>query len=86
MVSNTLERGVTLLNGTGYYSKQDVKIVMIVCRKNELGMMMRAIKGTDPKAFISVANVMGVYGEGFDKYKIAGKKELKAVKKAEGII
>lgn len=86
VVSNTLERGVTLLNGTGYYSKQDVKIVMIVCRKNELGMMMRAIKGTDPKAFISVANVMGVYGEGFDKYKIAGKKELKAVKKAEGII
>ena len=86
VVSNTLERGVTLLNGTGYYSKQDVKIVMIVCRKNELGMMMRAIKGVDPKAFISVANVMGVYGEGFDKYKIAGKKELKAVKKTEGII
>jgi len=86
VVSNTLQRGVTLLNGTGYYSKQDVKIVMIVCRKSELGMMMRAIKGVDPKAFISVANVMGVYGEGFDKYKIAGKKELKAVKKTEGII
>lgn len=86
VVSNTLQRGVTLLNGTGYYSKQDVKVVMIVCRKSELGMMMRAIKGVDPKAFISVANVMGVYGEGFDKYKIAGKKELKAVKKTEGII
>ena len=86
VVSNKLERGVTLLNGTGYYSKQDVKIVMIVCRKNEMGMMMRAIKGVDSRAFISVANVMGVYGEGFDKYKIAGKKELKAVKKTEGII
>ena len=86
VVSTKLERGVTLLNGTGYYSKQDVKIVMIVCRKSELGMMMRAIKGVDSKAFISVANVMGVYGEGFDKYKIAGKKELKAVKKTEGII
>lgn len=86
VVSNTLQRGVTLLNGTGYYSKKDVKVVMIVCRKSELGMMMRAIKGVDPKAFISVANVMGVYGEGFDKYKIAGKKELKAVKKTEGII
>lgn len=86
VVSTKLERGVTLLNGTGYYSKQDVKIVMIVCRKSELGMMMRAIKGVDSSAFISVANVMGVYGEGFDKYKIAGKKELKAVKKTEGII
>ena len=59
---------------------------MIVCRKNELGMMMRAIKSVDNKAFISVANVMGVYGEGFDKYKITGTKELKAVKKTEGII
>ncbi|MBO7300236.1 MAG: YitT family protein [Tidjanibacter sp.] len=86
VVSTKLERGVTLLHGTGYYSKQDVMVVMIVCRKSELGMMMRAIKSVDNKAFISVANVMGVYGEGFDKYKIAGKKELKAVKKTEGII
>ena len=85
VVSTKLERGVTLLNGTGYYSKQDVKIVMIVCRKNEMGMMMRAIKSVDSNAFISVANVMGVYGEGFDKYKIAGKKEIKSVKKPEGI-
>lgn len=86
VVSTKLERGVTLLHGTGFYSKKDVKVVMIVCRKSELGMMMRAIKSVDSKAFISVANVMGVYGEGFDKYKIAGKKELKAVKKTEGII
>ena len=86
VVSTKLERGVTLLHGTGFYSKQDVKVVMVVCRKSELGMMMRAIKSVDNKAFISVANVMGVYGEGFDKYKIAGKKELKAVKKPEGII
>ncbi len=86
VVSTKLERGVTLLNGTGYYSKQDVKIVMIVCRKSEMGMMMRAIKSVDNKAFISVANVMGVYGEGFDKYKIAGNKEIKSVKKTDGIL
>ena len=86
VVSNKLERGVTLLNGVGWYSKQDVKIVMIVCRKSEMGMMMRAIKGIDNKAFISVANVMGVYGEGFDKYKIAGTKEIKSVKKLDSII
>ena len=86
VVSNKLERGVTLLNGTGYYSKKDVKIVMIVCRKSELGMMMRAIKSVDSNAFISVANVMGVYGEGFDKYKITGNKEIKSVKKLDSII
>ena len=86
VVSNKLERGVTLLNGTGYYSKKDVKIVMIVCRKSELGMMMRAIKSVDSNAFISVANVLGVYGEGFDKYKITGNKEIKSVKKLDSII
>lgn len=86
VVSNKLERGVTLLNGTGYYSQKDVKIVMIVCRKNEMGMMMRAIKSVDSNAFISVANVMGVYGEGFDKYKIAGNKEIKSVKKTDSIL
>ncbi len=86
VVSNKLERGVTLLNGVGWYSKQDVKVVMLVCRKSEMGMMMRAIKSIDNKAFISVANVMGVYGEGFDKYKIAGKKEIKSVKKTDSII
>lgn len=86
VVSNKLERGVTLLNGMGYYSKKDVKIVMIVCRKSELGMMMRAIKSVDSNAFISVANVMGVYGEGFDKYKITGNKEIKSVKKLDSII
>lgn len=83
-VTTKLQRGVTLLDGTGWYSKAPVKVIMIVCRKSEMGMMMRCIKSVDSNAFISVANVMGVYGEGFDKYKIsksAQKTEIKAVKR-----
>ena len=83
-ITTKLERGVTVLDGTGWYSKTPVKVIMIVCRKSEMGMMMRCIKSVDSNAFISVANVMGVYGEGFDHYKIskaAQKSEIKAVKR-----
>lgn len=84
-ITTKLQRGVTLLDGTGWYTKAPVKVIMIVCRKSEMGMMMRCIKSIDSNAFISIANVMGVYGEGFDKYKLSKaqqKGEIKAVKRS----
>ena len=81
MITMKLRRGATILDGMGWYSKQPVKVVMLICRKSEMGMMMRSIKSMDPKAFISVANVMGVYGEGFEKYKMPKKApEIKPVR------
>jgi uncharacterized membrane-anchored protein YitT (DUF2179 family) len=63
------KRGVTVLNGTGWYTQQDVKVIMTVVRKKETSMLFRKIKEIDPEAFISMASVMGVYGQGFDKIK-----------------
>lgn len=87
-ITHQIQRGVTVLDGTGWFSKQPCKVVMLVCRKSEMGMMMRTIKSIDNKAFISVANVMGVYGEGFDKYKMPkpGSKQaqIKPVKRDTG--
>lgn len=68
-INSESRRGVTVLNGTGWYTQQDVKVVMTVVRKKETSMLFRAIKEIDPDAFISMASVMGVYGEGFDKIK-----------------
>lgn len=68
-VTNQLHRGATVLDGTGWYTKKPVKVLMIVCRKTEMSMMMKAIKSVDPEAFISMNSVMGVYGQGFDTYK-----------------
>ncbi len=62
-------RGVTLLDGQGWYSKQPMKIVLVVCRKNETSTIFRIIKDCDPDAFITVGSVMGVYGLGFDQLK-----------------
>ncbi|TKG92362.1 YitT family protein [Puteibacter caeruleilacunae] len=62
-------RGLTVLDGTGWYTKQDVKIIMTVVRKRETSSIFRMIKQLDPDAFISMGNVMGVYGQGFEKIK-----------------
>ena len=63
-------RGVTVLDGTGWYTKEKVKVVMTVVRKRESSLIFRKLKEIDPDAFISMGSVMGVYGKGFDNIKI----------------
>ncbi len=66
-------RGVTVVNGQGWYTKHDVKILLVWCRKIESVTIFRIIKGIDENAFISQGNVNGVYGKGFDKMKVKTK-------------
>ncbi len=63
-------RGVTVIDGIGWYSKDNVKVVISVVRKRETGAIFRKIKEIDPNAFISMGSVMGVYGQGFDQLKL----------------
>lgn len=62
-------RGVTVLNGIGWYSKKDVKVVVVLAKKRESTNIFRLVKSIDPNAFISQSAVIGVFGEGFDKIK-----------------
>jgi uncharacterized membrane-anchored protein YitT (DUF2179 family) len=64
-----VHRGVTILDGMGWYSKEPVKVVTVVARKNESIKIFRIVKDIDPNAFISQSSVIGVYGEGFDVIK-----------------
>jgi uncharacterized membrane-anchored protein YitT (DUF2179 family) len=68
-ISSELHRGVTLLEGQGWYSKEKSQVLMIVLRKSETADLMRIIKQEDPSAFISMGSVMGVYGQGFERIK-----------------
>ncbi|WP_319500962.1 YitT family protein [uncultured Draconibacterium sp.] len=68
-INNEAIRGVTLLDGSGWYTKKETKVIMSVVRKKETGAIFRKIKQIDPDAFISMGSVMGVYGQGFDKLK-----------------
>jgi uncharacterized membrane-anchored protein YitT (DUF2179 family) len=69
-INNDAKRGCTVLNGMGWYSKNEVKILLVMCRKIESVTIFRIIKSIDSEAFITQANVNGVYGQGFDQMKV----------------
>lgn len=68
-IANDLHRGVTVLTGEGWYTKQPVRVLMVLTLKSDLNLMLRHIKMLDPDAFLSVGSVTGVYGQGFDQIK-----------------
>lgn len=65
-ITSELNRGVTVVDGQGWYSKENQKVLITLVRKHEANDVYRIIKEVDPEAFISVASVMGVYGKGFE--------------------
>lgn len=69
-ITTQLGRGVTVLEGMGWYTKEPSKVVMVVCRRNEIGNLHRIIRASDKNAFITSASVSGVYGKGFDDLKL----------------
>ncbi len=68
-MNNNLHRGVTILHGEGWYSKNEVEVVMVLCRKYESQYVFNLIKAIDPNAMVSQTFCQGVFGEGFDKIK-----------------
>ena len=74
-ITNDLHRGVTVLDGKGWYTKNDVKVVMVITRKTDLNVLLKYINAIDSNAFISVSSVTGVYGKGFDTIKTAKKRK-----------
>lgn len=69
-INNEARRGCTVLEGMGWYSKHPVKVLLVMCRKIESVTIFRIVKSIDKDAFITQANVNGVYGQGFDMVKL----------------
>lgn len=68
-VNTRLDRGVTVLDGEGFYSHERRRVLLILAKKHESRSIFHLIKHLDPKAFVSMSNVEGVFGEGFDVIK-----------------
>lgn len=62
-------RGVTVIDAMGWFTKEKGKVLMVIVRRTESNFVFRVIREIDKSAFISVGNVMGVYGQGFDQIK-----------------
>ncbi len=69
-IGTKVGRGITLMDGHGWYSGKEIKVLCILAKKYESVVILRIIKNLDPGAFVSIGAVNGVYGEGFDKIKI----------------
>ena len=68
-ITHDLHRGVTVLDGKGWYTQEATEVLMVITRKTDLNLLLRYIKAIDPDAFLSVSSVNGVYGRGFDTIK-----------------
>jgi len=56
---------VTSMNGEGFYSHQEIKVLITIVHKREAVTILRLIQETDPRAFVSQSRAEGVYGNGF---------------------
>jgi uncharacterized membrane-anchored protein YitT (DUF2179 family) len=68
-ISKELRRGVTVLDGQGWFSKQNGKILLVIAKKTDMNFLYKIVKEEDKDAFMSEGSVRGVYGQGFDHIK-----------------
>ena len=80
-IGTEMNHGVTILDGHGWYTGQEMKVLCILARKNESVNIFRLIKMIDPQAFVSQSAVIGVYGEGFDEMRVKIKQNPTKAKK-----
>ena len=69
-INKHTEHTLTILDGHGWYTGTEMKVICLLAKKNESVLIFRLIKMIDPRAFVSQSSVIGVYGEGFDQIKV----------------
>lgn len=74
-IVKSTDHSITLLDGHGWYTGKEMKVLCLLAKKRESVTIFRLIKTIDPNAFVSQSPAMGVYGEGFDQIKVKVKKK-----------
>lgn len=67
-IQEKVDRGITILDGKGYYSREAHQILYIVINRHQLINVQNIIYELDPKAFVIITDVQQVIGEGFTFY------------------
>ncbi len=68
-ITQEAHRGVTAIHSEGWYTHTESEIVTVVARKQESSQILKIIKKVDDTAFVSINNVSGVFGKGFEQIK-----------------
>lgn len=79
IISEPPYRGCTLVEATGYYTGNQMKMVIVVTKRRESALLFRLIDDIDPNAFVTQSAVIGVYGRGFDHFKVKKKAQKKNI-------
>lgn len=64
-VNGIMDRGVTVIYGRGYYTKEPKELLYIVISKQEVTILKKIVRSIDKEAFIAIHDVRDVFGEGF---------------------
>ena len=67
-IGKELQRGVTYLDGQGFYSGKATKVILTVVKKQQLAELKRLVTHIDPDAFVIVQEAHQVLGDGFSRY------------------
>lgn len=67
-ITTQLERGVTYLNGEGFYSGKQTKVILTAVKRQQLAELKELVVNIDPDAFIIVQEAHQVLGDGFSRY------------------
>lgn len=65
LINSEIGRGVTMVNGQGFYSREQFDILYVVINKSKLVRLKRLIKKYDENAFVVVNDVNSVLGNAF---------------------
>ena len=68
-ITKEAHRGVTAIHSEGWYTHTESEIVTVIARKQESSQILKIVKKVDDTAFVSVNNVSGVFGKGFEQIK-----------------
>ncbi|MFO8068986.1 MAG: YitT family protein [Alkalibacterium sp.] len=64
-IEQQLGRGITILDGKGYYTKEKKEILYVIISRREVLRIKRIVEAIDPNAFVTISHVQEVTGEGF---------------------
>ena len=67
-LTERMERGVTSLDGRGGYTGNEKNVLLCVVSKREITRLKEIVTDIDKKAFVIVADVREVLGEGFKDF------------------
>ena len=67
-INKKIDRGVTYLQGQGYYSGNDTKVILTAVKRQQLAELKELVVSIDPNAFIIVQEAHQVLGDGFSRY------------------